>query len=418
MPQISELFVSLGVKGSEKTLSAFSGVKDGLTGIKTTSFETKAAIAGVVYALEKLTIGSAQRGANLEILANYLNIGTVALQKWQYAANQANVSNEEFNQSLTSVYQKISQIRRGGETPQGFYEFSRAVGGFDLKRAYNDITYALTKINQYVKSHPNDDMINKFIETELGYTPGMIYAAQQGVFDKYVANAPHYTGRETKSLANVEVDWTNFKNKVSMFFGKFTAQHGDTLIKNLSKLSDQLFRLANSLEKLLENARVFELLQKLFDFMIKMVDSLNTYVEKNGVKIENQLGEKISNGTEEAVSVFTLKGFSKALKGIKDTLSTEEYPINDIPSFNERNDILSRYGLRNPNAVPFLKLMKENPVNVPSRFNLPSQAANTNNFNQNLYFQHPGEDYAMIQDSLVQGIKLATNQMSANVRVT
>ena len=109
------MFVSLGVKGADKTIDAFAKVGTGIKNVATESLAAKAGIIGATYALEQFMSNAATRGTDLSNLSTYLGISTKQLQQWQYAAQQAGESGEEFTSSLKSVYDKVAQMRLGGQ---------------------------------------------------------------------------------------------------------------------------------------------------------------------------------------------------------------------------------------------------------------------------------------------------------------
>jgi len=80
---LGEFFIKLGISGQEKVSKALKTVKGGLQELADTSLETKAAIAGVIYGLERLTGYASTVGMDLQKFAVSTGLSTDALQKWQ-----------------------------------------------------------------------------------------------------------------------------------------------------------------------------------------------------------------------------------------------------------------------------------------------------------------------------------------------
>ena len=51
---VAEMFVNLGIKGSEKTVDAVNSVDKGISNIRSTSLEAKAAIVAMFYAIGRV----------------------------------------------------------------------------------------------------------------------------------------------------------------------------------------------------------------------------------------------------------------------------------------------------------------------------------------------------------------------------
>ena len=92
---IGELFVNIGIKGTEKTIQALGNVKSGLGAVASTSLEVKAAIIGAIYALERLISTSADMGMSLANFKILFGNSTKELQQFQNAGREVGLTFEE-----------------------------------------------------------------------------------------------------------------------------------------------------------------------------------------------------------------------------------------------------------------------------------------------------------------------------------
>ena len=131
---IAELFVSLGVKGSEKTIGAVANLSKGLAVSAGNALELSAGLGVAFYAFDRLTSGSNTAGQSLRNFETLTGVSADTLQRYQYAARQAGVSNEETAGSFKALQAAMGAVARNEGAPAGMKFISGLVGGFDIKR--------------------------------------------------------------------------------------------------------------------------------------------------------------------------------------------------------------------------------------------------------------------------------------------
>lgn len=428
--QISELFVSLGVKGSEKTLGALSSVKSGLGSIASTSLEAKAAIIGAMYALEQFMSESAKQGTNLSNFNALTGISVKQLQQWQYAARQAGESSEEFTGSLKSVYDKMAQMKLNKGAPEGLGLLASTVG-FDVKKAYTDTFYVFEQLQKFAHSNVSKDIQNQVFKS-FGVSENTISALRKGVFSQQnFKKAPVYGEGEVNQLAKVDVLWGNLEQKVKMLFGHFNAQHGVSLVSDISKITDQVFRMIGAFERLAEKLKIFDKLAEAFkgweiiftklgDLSDKISGSSSSKSDKN----ETKKTDNIEKGLSKAEGISTFGSFGDSFfkfenNGKQDLHPKEKDPgaIDKITNFigglfsSSKGDNSSSVNSLLPDTKSSIT-----PNTVVTNQN-PSNTQNTN-INQNLYFQHEGKEAPKIKDSIHKSVGDAWKQLSAQSQGT
>ena len=389
----AELFVSLGIKGSEKTLNVLSTVKTGMGGIRDTSLAAKAAILAAVYALEKMTMGAANSGYNIQSLATYLDISTKSLQQWRYAALQAKISNEEFDQSARAVQNNLKSFAESAILPKGSDILAQETHlNFTKDLKVDDI---LPKLLEFAH---NKKYSRKNIETILeawGLSSNEISQAIMGKFTTANLNkAPIVGDGELNKLSNISVEWANLEAKVKLFMMHLTAKDGEEAVKNLNHMADSVFRIANDIERISTKLGVFKLIGNMFNGLDMILgvtaDALEGKRDKNNAlenlllptpednkKLFSELNAEFQLNKSMPKSTPYFDHFENSLGGSIDSIfsgfkSTSE---NIFGGFKEAVFDLSHF------MEPKL----------PSRFSLP-ESKTTNTVNQNITFQHPGVD--------------------------
>lgn len=418
--QAGELFVAIGVKGAEKTVAAFSKINYGVGEIKKTSLEAKAALLAVVYTIERLTSGAANEGMHLQALSTYLAVGVKDLQKWEYAAQQAGISNEQFESSLVSITKKIAQIRLGEGVPDKFSLFAQKIGGFDIEKSYQDRKYALEKIQQLanLKLNPADQLVRNSILEAFGLSPDFIGKIEsKDVFsnvNKFKPGFSFLSQDEVKKLSDVKVQWDNIEKKVEMFFAHFTAKNGKEILTQLSDLSDHILAVADSLTILLDRLKVFKLLGDAaegWDTIFKTLAPNESEEQKAAVdslyKQQLKAVDEYNSKKIEQIGNFVPSLFSNFKSSVLESKSYLNPPHNE-----NFQDILS-------NLFNFFPNNNEGIITPPSPLRPNNSSTNqTVNVSQNLNFQHEGKEYNRIQDASKTGILYAMKQTPAYAQAT
>lgn len=366
---IAELFVSLGVKGSEKTIGALSNVRKGLGEISSMSLEAKAGLLAVAYGLERLMSNSMQTGTNLTNFNALTGLSARSLQQWQYAARQAGVSGDELTSNLKGVQGAMTKMLMGEGAPKGLALVANATKNFDISRV-RDTFYVMDQLQKAAQRLPKD--IGNEALKSFGLSEGTIAAMRRNAFrPEILSKAPVYSEKETSQLDRVNIAWSNLGNKIQMAIGHFTAMHGMQLVQDLTKIADQVLRLAEAFTVLAEKLKLFMWIGKafegwtmIFDQAAKGIKNITTEVEKNG-----------AGGALKNLGLGAAKGFVNVATGVGQDIAGAI-----SPSFRQ-------------NYAP--------PQNQ------------TFNVTQTLQFQHDGKDHKKTADSTRHAVQSAYRQISA-----
>lgn len=363
--KIAELFVGLGVKGADTAGKALGGIKSGLGEVKSMSFEAKAAIATVVYGLERLMSQSAQNGTALSNFNALTGMSTKELQQWQYAARQVGVAGEELTGNLKSVQGVMANMLMGKGAPEGLAMVANKVG-FDPSKA-RDTMYVMQQLQKFAQQVPQD-VGNQMLKS-FGLSEGVISAMRRNAFrPEVMARAPTYGDGEIKNLDKVNVAWSNLGQKIQMAMGHLTAKDGMKIVSEISKMTTEVFKLLSALTQLADKLEVFKWMGKVFEGWSMILNGASETIDKIG---KNKGGA--GAGAKEALkSMF--EGMAEAGKGA---------------------------------------LMTAQDAFAPSVSPQQPQKTQNINVNQNLNFQHDGKDSHKTSKDVHKAVKDAYRQIQA-----
>lgn len=386
--EIGNLFLNLGLKGAEKTVGAFQNVNKGLSQTKSLSLEAKAGILGAFYALERLFAASNRSGTELTNFNAVTGESVKTLQQYQYAARQVGVSNQDVESSFKGLQSAMAKTMLGEGGPKGLARVSLLTGGISQKDIQN---YAkqpellLQKLQEYSKKETNIGLRNETLKS-FGISEGMVAALSRQAFRPDVLKkAPTYSDNEVKQLDKANIAWSNLGNKVEMAVGHFNAMHGGQLVGDISKIVDQVVKLAEAFTVLAEKLHLFEGIGKIFEGWTAILGGVGDAVQAvagavsepkkregllgNALQGAKNVGGFLASGGDSGFLKSTLKSFS-------DTLAPN---VSKVASGG----------------------MKQN-----------NQVAITNNF------AHPGVDPKKTEHSTKQAVQQAYRQMSAQSQGT
>lgn len=396
---IAELFVNLGIKGSEKTIGALSNVRKGLGEVSSMSLEAKAGILAAIYGFERLMSASAAVGTGLTNFNALTGLSAKELQQWQYAARQAGESSDEFTGSLKAVQNSMTNMLLGKGAPEGLALVAKATKDFDPSRV-RDTFYVMQQLQKAAQFLPKD-LGNQALKS-FGISEATIAAMRRNAFRPEVfAKAPTYSDRETAQLDKANIAWSNLGNKIEMAIGHFNARHGTQLVNDLSKITDQVLKLVEAFQRLAEKLKLFQWIGKVFEGWTLIFGGAAKGVDAiTGAVADPKKREQLSTDVMD---------FFKELPGVFKAM------IDDISPETKDKFKKILYG-----DTPFYRPLGAtatgpSQVIAPPAPTVPAAPGSTQNINvnQNLNFQHDGKDHKRTSDSVKKAVQDSYRQMSA-----
>lgn len=251
---IADLFVNIGVKGTDTTVKAISNVNTGMKEVASTGLAAKAAIVGIVYGLERLTGMASARGMELQQFAGATGLSIENLQKWQFAARQFGVQNEEVAGSIKSVQTAMTDMLLGKGAPAGF-GFVASKVGLDPTRL-RDTFYVMEKLQRFAKEVPPDIAANVLKSFGISDTMFQFLAKNKQDIDK-VRPSNIFSEREVAALAKIDTAWSNLYNRFKMVTGGIVAAKGLAGVNILSGAFSGTDKFLKDLDKLTKGMETF-----------------------------------------------------------------------------------------------------------------------------------------------------------------
>lgn len=308
--QIAELFINLGVKGSEKTIGAIAGLQKGLKETASTSLEAKAAIVGAMYALERLFATSGQVGTDLTNFNALMGGGmTQTLQRYQYAARQVGISNQELSRSFVGLTELSTNTLLGKTKIAGAaYVADRTKTDLNpllLAASQGHPEQLLQKLQEFAQHNELSAGFRNNVLKSFGLSDNMVAGLVRGAFSPANLNAaPTYSDKELGQLDKANIAWSNLGNKIEMAIGHLNAKFGPALVKDITQIVDKLIPLGESLVKLGEALHVVEGIKKAFDGWSIIIKAITDGVKEiTGLLDDPKWAEKL-----EKLGIATGKG--------------------------------------------------------------------------------------------------------------
>lgn len=440
---IAELFVNLGIKGTDKTIGALANTQKGLKDVASTSLEAKVAIVGAMYALEQLFAASGQRGTDLTNFNAELGVSTKTLQQYQFAARQAGVSNTAVEGTFKSLQAAMTRTLMGEAPPAGLAKVALKLGDIskeDIARFQKNPELLIQTLQRYAQAEKNIGLRNETLKS-FGLGDDMIAAMSRGAFNQGALNkAPTYSDKEIAKLDQANIAWSNLGQTIEMAIGKFNAAHGGQLVNDITMLVPKVIELANSFVRLSEKMHLFELIGKSFEGWGIIFDKINHTIDaltKNDklaslVTEGTQVANRLVSGTETVVSTTgdlitggvkgdkAQKDISENLKGFFAVLAeawkeSANSGVQDpaLKAMLERQNVANG----NPNVSNVIQMPRAITPNAPATPS-PGAPAQTINIDQNLNFQHDGKDHQKTSNDMKRAVKDAFRQMPAQAQGT
>lgn len=403
MTQIADLWVSLGIRGSEKTVSSLSNVNKGLGEIASTSLAVKAAVLGAIYGLERLLSHSANQGLSLSNFATITGESTKQLQQWQYAAQQAGASAEEFNASFKGIREHLTDIKFNEGIQKYAGVLSQAVG-FDINKAKDAKTgeyYVLGQLQKLAHTGMEKAVIERIAKAFGVNSENMLAGLFKGVYnEKNFSKAPFYDDKEIKKLSEAKIAMLNLSQSIDMAFGRFFSKYAPQFIAGMQPIIASVVRLSEAFVKIGDQLGIFKYITEAFKGweiiltnVVKLIEKINPGTPEQKKKDEKVI-DKYNDSLDKLSVGDQLQLFLKGLLGIKE--DPEFFKQREIQPFQK-------------SITP--KLPTAPPVN---------QEKTQNNGDVNVYqtFNHDGKDHQQLKESTSQGVVHAYKQLWAQGRVT
>lgn len=385
---IGEFFVNLGVKGSEKAIGALDNMKKTFGELGSTSLETKAAIVGAMYALERTFSNSSAAGTNLRNFNTLLGVSAKTLQQYQYAARQMGVTNEDVEGSFRGIQAAMSKTLMGEGAPKGMARVATLTGGIspqDMVKYQQNPEELMKRLQEYANKEKNTGLRNEVLKS-FGMSDSMIAAMARNAFNpKTLSKAPMYGDKEIASLDHANIAWSNLGQSIEMAVGHFNAKHGGQLVQDISKMTVEIFRLVDALTVLSEKLKVFEFLGGVAKATATLINLFTQgAVDATGGKPKNTMG----NGVLGKEISWRNKIDEQFFDLVRKTKEIGSRPLQDYT------------------GDPFHPNVKTPPKNNTG-------GEQNVEVNQTLNFQHDGKDHVKTADSVKKAVQSYYRQSAA-----
>jgi hypothetical protein len=400
--KVGELFVQIGLKGAEQVAKGMSDVAKRFKSLADLSWETKAAVLGAIYGLERFAQMAAGNGMAMRNFNAETGLSVETLQRWQIAGKQFGITNEEMAGSIKNVQSVMGKMLSGQNAPSGWADISRTVG-LDITRV-QDTYYVMEKLREYAKKTKLPvTLANEYISSFVGNEKVVGMLRRTTVELDKIPRSMIMTQRELENQAKLAHDWELLWLRMQQGFQRFAMTYAPSAVKLMGGGFDQIIDLAKNIRKLSNEFPFLEKVAIAAGLAIAgAFKPITTIIA--GIMLFLNEWQKYQEGKENLFSTY-----SDAFKGMMQEWQEEKPAKPDEAEANKyRDKIRAMFGmspLEQSNVVPPMKGPTEN------------KSGTSVNINQNLNFQHEGKDAHKTGVSVQEAIKGAFYQMPSNFMV-
>lgn len=371
---VGELFVNLGIKGSDKTIGAIRGVTSSLDEAKSMSLQAKAGIIAVLWGLERLMMSAMRTGNGIANFSALTGMSAKNLQQWQYAAEKAGASANDMSGAFSSAQSILTKMRMGEVAPKGLFRVAELTGGIseqEIEKMMQDPEVLMRRLQEYALKEKDIGVRNEMLRS-FGISDQIISAMAKGAFKpEILAKAPVISDQNIKNLDKMYGAVKEISKKIETTLGNIFAKHGKEIIPLITDIIDKVGTLANKLITLAEKLKVFEAIA----WVLKMM----------GAGVEDIT--KTSSNVGEAISRKGIVGGLEERAG----LVGEQYMLLGRALFQSLREAVE----------PKMPLSPAGALSGQQNFNI----------NQTLNFQHDGKDAHKTSDSVGRAVQNAVRQL-------
>jgi len=287
---LGEMFLSLGIKGADKTVQSLNAVEKGFKSVYSAGMQNKVMIAAVIYGLQRMSAASGREGTALNQFAVATGLSSQALQKWQYMANRFNVEGSEVQSTLMGMQSSLIAMSDSGDTgPLGrFAKFGVNVDASRLR----DTMYMFNKYQEFAKKAPPD--VARHILAQLGISDKVFqFLRANDMRMNQIKNSDIFSLDEIKNLDKVNKLWAEYERLVMIGTGRLNAAFAPDIIQSVTILTQEFF-------KLTEQLIILEGKYQMFDKFSKGIGSIADFTrEVNEKGFLSAMGGRAEEGTIE-----------------------------------------------------------------------------------------------------------------------
>jgi hypothetical protein len=254
---VADLFVKIGLQGAQGVMKGLSGIGKSLEGVASTSLATKAAIAGVIVGMERLTGWASQAGADIKNFGVVTGESTKELQNWMHIGDRYNVTGDEMISTIKGIKNAMTQMDLTGAMPEGFGTFADTVGFDDTQK--NNVFYVMNKLEEFAKK-VKPGAANVLLKSMgVGDKMHQMFVVMDKDKDK-ISKTDIITDPELEKLEAINKMWKDFWFKLKTMGIKLVAKEGAWAVKELTYALRGLLGAGDYVLKLIDKFTILKLI--------------------------------------------------------------------------------------------------------------------------------------------------------------
>ena len=315
------MFISIGLKGGDKTSKELKNVGGTLGELKTSALALKASFIAAAYVVANMMSSYMRMGLGLTQFNSLTNLSTLGLQQWQNAARQAGVGADEMTDSIKNVQSAMAKVALGEGAPKGLTLLQRETG-LEQKDFQNTFK-VMEHLQMLAQKLPKGAIGNEFLKS-FGLSEKVIGAMRAGAFTEGSANFKRggiYTEKQIKDLEKAQIMWDNMVADIKFSLGNLFAKDGPKIVKIIGDLIKIFIKFESTLIKVMPQlndilGKVGHFIEWLLMLISTSLDTFNKDYDKK--KEEASKNGKETSGTDIISEVMgDITGYNEKIKNIK-----------------------------------------------------------------------------------------------------
>lgn len=260
---IGSLFVSLGVKGANKTLSAIVSVKNGLRDTALIANQTVSLFERIYGGVRNMSENASNYAGNLNMLSNQLGVSVEQLQRWDYAARKAGAQSGQMFNAFDSLQKVLLQVRDNGAPEYFQYLFnqmSQIDSAFDSQRFETDVNYAMESVAKLAQGATGDLARLNQAFSSIGIPPELLNALRKGDLNLGSITRDMLVDEgDIQTLERIRGYWVEIDGIVQKSFVNVAKTFDEEFVKSIKEL---IISLSELLTRMLELAKEFRIIER------------------------------------------------------------------------------------------------------------------------------------------------------------
>ena len=311
--KVAELFVNLGIKGTEEASKGVGKVDKGMKGLVSRGIAVKAAFIAAGVAFTRIIKSSANAGTSLKNFESVTGLSVDTLQKWQKAGKAVGIEASQITQSfkgLQSSLQAMKLTNISADLAVINDELIRMGSSPIQLEDFNDAFYVAQKLSEFSKNSDFDKGRKRQLLSSLVDDEFIALLNTDAINPKNLEKYDTLSKKQIENLSKLNAKVGSISSKFQKATQKIAGDISGGLIEKIDLIVNGITKLVLKLNILSEKVGVFKAL------------SFSLEVIFNGIAASLRIIEKSADGWIKLINLIDSSPKSEKTKKLGETGKT------------------------------------------------------------------------------------------------